>query len=208
MPSASALATEKTEALRQGAIRLEYFTIFWNVLEALVAILAGLVAGSIALVGFGLDSVIEVVSGVALFWRLRQRGELESRAEARALKIVGLTFFALAVYVGYESISNLWLRRQPEKSLVGIALAAVSLVVMPVLGYAKRRVARELGSRALAADAMETFLCSFLSLALLLGLALNAALGWWWADPVAALGMVAFMVREGREAFRPDHEVG
>ncbi len=188
------------DTYRQQAVRLEYFTIAWNALEALVAILAGCLAGSIALVGFGFDSIIEVVSGATLLWRLRQRGDLESEAESKALRIVGLTFFLLAGYVGYESITDLWFRRRPGESWIGIILAAVSLVVMPLLGRGKRRLARKLGSRALAADGMETYLCSYLSFALLLGLGLNVWQGWWWADPVAALAMVAFMIREGVHA--------
>lgn len=204
----AAALPELGETLRRRAIRLEYFTISWNTLEAVVAILAGVVSGSIALVSFGLDSILETVSGVTLVWRLRQRGDLEPKAEFRALNVIGLTFFALAAYVGYESLRDLWLRKEPEESLTGIVLAAVSLVVMPLLGRAKRRVAQALGSRALAADAMETFLCSLLSLTLLLGLVLNAALGWWWADPVAALAMVAFMIREGIEAFHRDTLTG
>jgi len=190
------------EADRQQAIRLEYFTIGWNSLEAVVAITAGWLAGSIALVGFGLDSIIETASGAALLWRLRQRGDFEAAAESRALRFVGLTFFLLAAYVTFESVRDLRGARQPAESLLGIALAAVSLVVMPLLGRAKRRLARRLGSRALAADGMETYLCSYLSFALLFGLGANAWLGWWWADPVAALLMVAFMLREGIEAFR------
>jgi divalent metal cation (Fe/Co/Zn/Cd) transporter len=205
MSVAPALAPDAhSEAYRRRAIRLEYFTIVWNTLEAVVAIVAGAIAGSIALVGFGLDSVIETVAGITLLWRLRQQGEFESVAESRALRIVGLTFFALALYVAYKSLTDLWLRHQPEESLAGMALAAVSLVVMPLLGRAKRRVARQLGSRALAADAMETYVCSYLSFTLLLGLGLNAWRGWWWADAVAALAMVAFMVREGLEALRGD----
>lgn len=204
--AAPAVPAAQAAALRQRAIRLEYFTITWNILEAVVALFAGWLAGSIALVGFGLDSIIETISGVALLWRLRQRGAEESQAESRALRIVGLTFFALAGYVAYESVSDLWLGKRPEESVVGILLACVSLVVMPILARAKRGVARELGSRALAADAMETLLCSLLSFTLLLGLGLNATLGWWWADPVAALVMVVFMVHEGIEAFRPDEE--
>lgn len=202
--AAPAVPAAQGDALRQRAIRLEYFTITWNILEAGVALLAGWLAGSIALVGFGLDSVIETISGVALLWRLRQRGMDESEAESRAVRIVGLTFFALAGYVAYESVSDLWLGKHPEKSLVGMLLAVVSLVVMPLLGRAKQGVARQMGSRALAADATETFFCSLLSFTLLLGLGLNAAFGWWWADPVAALGMVVFMVREGVEAFRDE----
>lgn len=204
MTAAAPALPDQAEPLRQRAIRLEYFTIAWNTLEAVVAITAGWLAGSIALVGFGLDSIIETASGAALLWRLRQRGDLEAAAESRALRFVGLTFFALAAYVTYESVRDLRGSQRPEESLLGIALAAVSLVVMPLLGRAKRRLARRLGSRALAADGMETYLCSYLSFALLLGLGANAWLGWWWADPVAALLMVAFMVREGVEAFRGD----
>ena len=184
------------------AVRLEYFTIAWNALEALVAILFGYLAGSIALVGFGLDSIIEVTSGATLLWRLHQRGDLESEAESKALRIVGLTFFLLAAYVSYESVRDLWFRRKPGESWIGIILAAVSLVVMPLLGRGKRRLARKLGSRALAADGMETYLCSYLSFTLLLGLGLNLWRGWWWADPLAALAMVAFMIREGVHAVR------
>jgi divalent metal cation (Fe/Co/Zn/Cd) transporter len=190
------------ELWRRQAVRLEYFTVGWNILEAAVALVAGVLAGSIALVGFGLDSIIETVSGLALLWRLRQRGDFEAEAESRALRIVGLTFFALAAYVSYESITDLWRQEHPRESLVGIILAGVSLVVMPLLGRAKRRVARQLNSRALAADGKETYLCSYLSFTLLLGLGLNAWQGWWWADPVAALAMVVFMIREGVEAFR------
>ena len=202
MSAASALLPAQAEAHRQRAIRLEYFTIGWNSLEALVALLAGFLAGSIALVGFGLDSIAETISGATLLWRLRQRGDFEFQAESRALRIVGLSFFALAAYVSYESLADLWFRRQPRESLLGIILAAVSLGVMPLLGRAKRRVANQLGSRALAADAMETYLCSYLSLVLLLGLGLNAWLGWWWADPLGGLAMVPLMVREGLEALR------
>ena len=206
MSAAAGHSPALAEADRQQAIRLEYFTIGWNSLEAVVALAAGWLAGSIALVGFGLDSIIETSSGAALLWRLRQRGDLEAAAESRALRFVGLTFFALAAYVSYESIRDLRGRQHAEESLVGIVLAAVSLIVMPLLGLAKRRLARRLNSRALAADGMETYLCSYLSATLLVGLGLNAWLGWWWADPVAALLMVAFMVREGIEAFQEHHE--
>lgn len=202
MNISSPVLSAQVEVYRHRAVRLEYFTVAWNTAEALVAMLAGYLAGSIALVGFGLDSVIETISGGTLLWRLKQRGDFETEAESRALRIVGLTFLALAAYVSYESLSDLWLRHQPKESLVGIILAAVSLVVMPLLGGAKRQTARRLNSRALAADGMETYLCSYLSFALLLGLGLNAWLGWWWADPAAALAMVAFMIREGLEALR------
>lgn len=190
------------------ALWLEYFTVSWNVIEGVVAIAAGVVAGSIALVGFGLDSYIEVISGSALIWRFRQHGlgaEAETAAERRAIFLVGVTFLLLALYVTYESVRKLALRERPEESLVGIVLTAVSLVVMPGLAYFKRRVAAQLGSRALLADAKETLACSYLSFTVLLGLAANAALGWWWADPVAGLAIVYWLVKEGREALREAH---
>lgn len=197
------VAISRDVLLRRG-LRLEVFTVGWNVVEAAVAIGAGYVAGSIALVGFGLDSVIESISGVALYHRLR--GELlggtdtnESR-ERRALYFVGISFFLIAAYVLYEAIHSLWQREVPEHTTVGIILAAVSLIVMPLLGWRKMRTATALESHALAADAKETFVCSYLSLALLLGLGLNAWLGWWWADPVAGLLMLPLIVYEGWEA--------
>jgi divalent metal cation (Fe/Co/Zn/Cd) transporter len=195
---------QRSSALRRG-IRLEAFTISWNVLEALVALGAGYLAGSVALVGFGLDSVIETIAALALYRRLRaealeaSKSEIETQ-ERRALRIVGVTFFLLAAYILYEAGTTLWLAEAPEKTAVGIVLAAVSLVVMPILGWAKLRTGHALGSRALVADAKETFVCSYLSLALLLGLGLNALWGWWWADPIAGLAMVPFVIREGWEA--------
>lgn len=190
------------EVYREYAIRLEYFTIAWHSLEALVALVAGLMAGSIALKGFGFDSVIETACGATLLWRLRQRAKSEETAESRALWIVGLTFFALAAYVGYESLTDLLFGHHPRESLIGILVACVSFVVMPLLGRSKRRVARRLGSRALAADGMQNYLSSFLSFTLLAGLGLNAWQGWWWADPVAALAMVALVIREGVHVLR------
>jgi divalent metal cation (Fe/Co/Zn/Cd) transporter len=188
--------------LRRQAVHLEYFTVGWNIVEAAVALAAGGWASSIALIGFGLDSIIETISGFTLLWRFQQRSLEEHRAESRAIRLVGLTFFVLAAYVGYEAATDLWLRRAPEFSLPGLILAALSLAIMPVLAVAKRRVARALNSRALAADSMETLLCSYLSATLLAGLALNGLRGWWWADPAAALVIAAFMIREGVEAWR------
>ena len=191
--------------LREGR-RLEYFTIFYNSLEGLIAVSTGLLAGSIALVGFGFDSVIEVTSGATLLWVLqRQRNESQREEdEGIALRIVGSCFLLLAGYVGYEAIVALYYQETPERSLVGIILAIASLIVMPLLTRAKRRVARELNSTAMAADAKQTEFCTYLSAILLGGLLLNALLGWWWANPAAALVMVPIIGKEGIEALRGD----
>ncbi len=169
--------------------------------EAVVGIAAGVVAGSTSLIGFGLDSVIESLSGGVLLWRLKDGEEGEQR-ERQAQRLVGMSFFVLALYVSYESITTLVRRDPPDASIVGIVLAAVSLVVMPVLARAKRRAARRIGSMALESDSRQTDLCAYLSAVLLAGLGLNALFGWWWADPVAALGMVYIMIVEGRRAIR------
>jgi divalent metal cation (Fe/Co/Zn/Cd) transporter len=190
------------EAIIARGLRLEYLTIGWNSVEALVAIASGVVAGSIALVGFGLDSVIEVSSGAILFWRLRSDRDAANRErkEQIALRLVGLSFLALSAYVAYDGGSALWRREAPERSLAGIVLAAVSLVVMPLLARAKRGVARELASQAMRADSRQTDFCAYLSAILLAGLGLNIWLGWWWADPAAGLLMVPLIAREGIEA--------
>jgi divalent metal cation (Fe/Co/Zn/Cd) transporter len=189
---------ERARQLRRGT-RLEWLTLGYNSLEALIALVSGMIAGSPALVGFGLDSVIEVTSGATLLWRLRRDSE---RAELIALKVVGACFLALAAYVGYASAASLVTGIPPERSIPGILLAIVSLVVMPLLARAKRRVAGKIGSAALTADARQTELCAYLSAILLVGLALNALLGWWWADPMAALAMVPIIAKEGVDALR------
>jgi divalent metal cation (Fe/Co/Zn/Cd) transporter len=183
---------------------LEYFTVGYNSLEGLVAVAAGLAAGSIALVGFGFDSVIEVTSGAVLLWRLRADADeaRRERVEALSLKVVGVCFLMLAAYVGYDSVKSLLRREAPQESVPGIILAVASLVVMPLLVRAKRRVARGINSGALMADARQTQLCTYLSAILLAGLLLNALVGWWWADPVAALVMLPIIAREGVEALR------
>ena len=183
---------------------LELLTIGWNSLEAIIAVVAGVVAGSIALVGFGLDSVIEVSSGVALLWRLSLDADVARREklEAAALKIIGASFLALAAYVAFDAIFALWTRELPEASYAGIALAALSLVVMPLLARAKRRVASRIQSKALHADSRQTDICAYLSAILLGGLLLNALFGLWWADPMAALVMVPIIAKEGIEALR------
>lgn len=173
----------------------------WNVLEAVVAVGAGLLAGSAALVGFGVDSVIESSSGAVMLWRLRAGARGEAR-ERTALRLVGVSFLLLAAYVTYDAARALALREPPEASYVGVGVAALSLVVMPLLARAKRRVAADLGSRAMRADSRQTDLCAYLSAILLAGLALNALFGLWWADPAAALVMVPIIAREGVEALR------
>lgn len=166
--------------------------------------LAGLFAGSISLVGFGVDSFIEVTSGAALLWRLSLDAETHrrERIETLTLRMVGLCFLALTVYVGYEAVSSLVAKKAPEHSVPGILLACVSLTVMPLLSRAKRRVASQLKSAALHADAKQTDFCAYLSAILLGGLLLNAALNWWWADPVAALLMVPIIAKEGISSLR------
>jgi divalent metal cation (Fe/Co/Zn/Cd) transporter len=192
----------RREQLRRGRW-LEYLTIGWNSLEGVIAVGAGLAAGSIALVGFGLDSVIEVTSGAALLWRLHTDApEKRERAEQVALRVVGASLLALAAYVAFDALKSLLTREPPEASYAGIAVAALSLVVMPVLARAKRRVAARLDSRAMRADSRQTDICAYLSAVLLGGLILNALFGWWWADPAAALVMVPIIGREGVGALR------
>jgi divalent metal cation (Fe/Co/Zn/Cd) transporter len=193
-------SAERTEYLRQGR-RLEYFTIGWNMVEAGVAIGAGWLAGSIALVGFGVDSLIESLSGSVLLWRMFSPTHDESR-EKIALKLVGISFLILAAYVAFDAIESLLAHEPPHTSLVGIGLSITSLIVMPVLARAKRRSASSLDSRAMRADSRQTDLCAYLSAILLGGLVLNALFDWWWADPVAALIMVPIIAREGAEGLR------
>jgi divalent metal cation (Fe/Co/Zn/Cd) transporter len=196
-------AADRSVLVHRGLL-LSYATLGYNSLEGLVAIVAGLAAGSIALVGFGVDSVIELSASLAAIWRLKSDLEpaRRARAEHRTRRIVGWLFLALAAYVAWDAISSLVGGQRPSESLVGIALAALSLIVMPLLVRAKRSVARELGSSALYAEASQTLMCMWLSAILLAGLLLNATLGWWWADPVAGLAMVPLIVREGVEGLQ------
>jgi cation diffusion facilitator family transporter len=190
--------------LQRRGIILEWLTVSWNVIEAAVAITAGVIAGSVALVGFGIDSGIEVVAASALLWRFRRAGvdatdEEHSAAERRALFIISGTFFLLAAYIGFEAVSALVSSEEPDTSTVGVVLSMVSLIVMPSLAYAKQQTGRALGSRALEADANETWVCAYLSLALLVGVGLHAAFGWWWADPLGALAMLPVILWQGWE---------
>ncbi len=187
-------------ALGRRAQLLAAASVAYNVVEAVVAISAGLVAGSVALVGFGLDSVVEVSSGLVILWQFRH--PLPESRERTALRLMAFSFFALAAYVGVESVRALVGGQAPDPSPVGIGLALASLAVMPFLSWAQRRTGRALGSNAVVADSTQTLLCTYLSAVLLVGLVLNATLGWYWADPVAGLVIAALAVREGRDAWR------
>jgi divalent metal cation (Fe/Co/Zn/Cd) transporter len=199
---------ETREQLLRRALRLEWLTVGWNVAEGLIAVAAALAAGSVALLGFGIDSFVESASGGILVWRLLAEKWTAAdphaieRLDRRARKLVALSLFALALYVAADASLALWRSERPEASLVGIVLTCVSILVMLWLGQAKRRIAADLGSRALAADAFQTTACWWLSVITLAGIGLNAAFGWWWADPMAALGMTPLLVREGVEAWR------
>ena len=192
---------EDLDLLRRRGLALAGLTIAWNVIEAVVAIAAGIAAGSIALVGFGFDSIIEVMSSVVVVWQFRSetRSRYDANRERLALRLIAVSFFVLAGYIAVESIRDLFFTdNDADESVVGIVLAALSLLVMPALAIAKRRTADALGSPTLRADSRETFLCAWLSAALLGGLVLNANFGWSWADPVAALFIATFAVKEGR----------
>lgn len=193
----------RSEAARAGR-RLQYLTMAWNSAECAVALAAGFVAGSVALVGFGFDSALEVTASLAALWRLWRDADETRRdaAERRAMRIIGVCFLLLAAYVLYDAVGALARGEVPDHSTVGIVLAALSLIVMPLLVRFKRRIATRLDSGALEAEARQTRVCACLSAILLTGLALNAGLGWWWADPVAALGMVPLIAREGWDAVR------
>ena len=199
--------TATTVAARRVVLRrrirlLVAATITYNLVEAAVALVAGTVASSVALIGFGLDSVIEVASAATVAWQFS--GSDPARRERTALRVIAWSFFALAAYVSVEAVRVLLGAGEAERSTVGIALVALSVVVMPFLSLAQRRAGRELGSASAVADSKQTLLCTYLSAAVLVGLALNAALGWWWADPVAALAVAVLAVREGRNAWRGD----
>jgi len=198
------------DKLYRKALFLEYFTVGYNILEAFVSILFGAIANSIALIGFGLDSIAESLSGMVLVWRLQKHGkisiELENRIEKRAQTFVAITFFILAAYVLYESIDKLVGRKVPEPSLPGIILAIVSIIVMPILMIQKYRMGKRIGSKALIADSKETLACAFLSVALLIGLGINYLLGFWQADPIVGIIIVVFLVREGIETWQESRE--
>ncbi len=202
--TAEHVLADRPAVVRRGR-RLAWFTIAWNTIEGVAGIAAGIAAGSIALVGFGADSYAEVFAGAVIVWRLakeRHGEELSQAAEHRAVRLIAITFLLIAAGVGAESVRKLLTGADPDQSLFGIGLAIVSLIVMPLLARAKRRVGEQLGSRAVSADATETTLCVWLSAILLTGLGLNTLFGWWWADPLAGLGIVYVAGREGIEHWR------
>jgi divalent metal cation (Fe/Co/Zn/Cd) transporter len=202
--TASAPGGELAPGLHLRAVRLEQFSIAWMLIEAGVAVTAGIIAGSLALTSFGFDSVIELVSATLVLGRLRAEprgGRASERAERRVLRVIAGTFFVLAAYVLIAAVIDLAAQSHPERSPVGIGLTVGSLLVMPLLGWRKRRVGAALRNPLVLADAAETILCATLAATTLLGLVLFAAFGWWWADPVAALAVTYFAVREGREAW-------
>lgn len=197
------------EALVRRGIRLSYATIGYNSLEAIASLIAGLLAGSVALIGFGIDSLIEVTASGAAQWRLRSDHESRrSRAENVTHRFVGVCFLGLAVYVAADSAKTLWLRERPDRTIAGIVILSMSVVVMPLLARAKLKVASAMQSGALRAEARQTSLCAYLSIIALAGVLLNAALGWWWADPVAALCMVPIIVSEGIAGLRAKVDAG
>jgi divalent metal cation (Fe/Co/Zn/Cd) transporter len=203
LPLALAGPTAQRRAVLTRRVRLLVAaTITYNVIEAVVAITAGTIASSTALIGFGLDSVIEVSSAAAVAWQFAAADH--ERRERAALRVIAVSFFALAGYVTVESVRALIGADRPDHSSVGLVLAAVSLAVMPALSAAQRRTGRELGSRSAVADSKQTLLCTYLSAVLLVGLAVNSLFGWWWADPAAALVIAAVAVKEGRDAWRGD----
>lgn len=199
----SAALTPARTAVLQRRIRIVVaLTISWNVVEAVVALIAGRIASSAALVGFGLDSVVEVLSAAAVAWQFATPDP--DKREETALRVIAVSFFGLAAYVSVDAVLSLAGLREPEHSPVGIVLAALSLVVMPLVSWFERRTGRELGSTSAVVDSKQTLICSYLSAALLVGLLLNSLLGWAWADSVAALVVAAFAVREGVEAWKGD----
>ena len=193
----------REDLVRQG-IRLSYATIGYNTLEAIASLIAGLFAGSVALISFGIDSLIEVAASGAAQWRLRSDLDkvLRSRSENVTHRLVGACFLVLAAYVVGDSAKTLWLGERPDRTLAGIVILSMSVIVMPLLARAKLKVASAMQSGALRAEARQTSLCAYLSIIALAGLLLNATFGWWWADPVAALGMVPIIVSEGIDGLR------
>jgi len=207
----TSISEKETSRLFKRGLFLEYINVSYNVLEAVISIIAGGIANSIALIGFGLDSIIESLSGIVLIWRLRQHGritkDLEERIERNATRFVALSFFILGAYILFESIKKLVTGDTPDPSLAGIIIAIASIITMPFMAWQKCKIGKQIKSRALVADSKETIACSLLSVALLLGLGLNYLFGFWQADPVVGIIIVLFLFREGWEGWH-DEEAG
>ena len=197
-----------TKKLHKKAFYLSVFTVVYNFVEGIISIFVGYLSGSIALVGFGADSFVESLSGGIMIWRFRGHGNLtveeEERIESKSAKLVAYSFFILGAYILFESLKNLILREHPEPSLIGIIIAAASIIVMPILFYLKYRIGKSIGSRSLVADSKQTLACLYLSFALLIGLGLNYLFGFWWSDPAVGLIIVVFLIREGYETLKED----
>jgi divalent metal cation (Fe/Co/Zn/Cd) transporter len=202
------MINKKTDELHSRALKLSYFTIGYNIVECVLSIIAGFIAGSTALLGFGSDSLVESISGMIMIWRFRKHGILskdeEDEIEKKAIFLVGITLFIFGIYILYESIRKLLVSEKPEPSIVGIIIAFASIIVMPILFYLKYKTGKSIGSRSLIADSKQTLACLFMSVALLFGLGLNYLLGFWQADPIVGLVIVAFLFKEGYETIFED----
>ena len=197
-----------TNKLHKKALTLSYITVAYNIIEGIVSIIAGSLAGSIALIGFGLDSFVESLSGGIMIWRFRQHGKIseeeEERIEKKAVKLVAYTFFVLAAYVFYESLTNLFYKEIPQPSIIGIIIAVISIIAMPVLFYMKYQTGKSLNSKSLLADSKQTLACLFLSVALLFGLGMNYLYGFWQADPAVGLLVSVYLVKEGYSTLKEE----
>ena len=204
------ITDKKSEALHKKALSLSYFTVAYNLVEGVVSLIFGYLAGSIALVGFGLDSFVESLSGFVMIWRFRKHGKIskeeEERIELKATRLVAYTFFALSSYVVYEAVTKLYFQEVPSSSLPGIIIASVSVVVMPVLFYKKYKLGKLIGSRSLVADSKETLACVVLSIALLVGLGMNYYYGLWQADLIVGLIVAGYLLKEGFGILREANE--
>ncbi|PNX51536.1 MAG: hypothetical protein BV456_02760 [Thermoplasmata archaeon M8B2D] len=204
------MVNDKTDELHSKALKLSYFTIGYNIVECILSLMAGFIAGSTALLGFGSDSLVESLSGTIMIWRFRKHGILskdeEDKIEKKATFLVGITFFIFGIYILYESFRKLLVGEKPEPSFFGIAIAIASIIVMPILFYLKYKTGKSIGSKSLIADSKQTLACLFMSVALLFGLGLNYLLGFWQADPIVGLFIVAFLFKEGYETIFKDEK--
>jgi divalent metal cation (Fe/Co/Zn/Cd) transporter len=202
------MTNDKPNNLHLKALKLSYFTVGYNIIECIVSITAGFLAGSTALLGFGSDSLVESLSGTIMIWRFRKYGILseaeEDKIEKKATLLVGITFFIFGIYILYESIRKLLVAEEPEPSFIGIIIAIASIIVMPLLFYSKYKTGKSLGSMSLVADSKQTLACLFMSVSLLIGLGLNYLVGFWQADPIVGLIIVGFLFKEGYEIFFKD----